>query len=499
MKILNENPLYQLLAEQIEQNKALREQLQKLQEQLALLQNMLFGQKSERTRKTKPEKESNSGLIREKNPPLEEEKSGGNKNGRRTLPLSLERQKIRYEIPEEERQCPQCPGKLHCIGKEVTEQLDYIPAKLIAKEHIRYKYGCNCCKSYVKTAPMPEQPIDKGLAGAGLLAEVLINKYEDALPLYRQQKRWARLGYELPRSTLCDWVMQCALRLKPIVEAMREQCLLPAHKIHTDDTPFPILAQGKTHTGRLWVYVGAADNAPACTIYQYSKTRSQQVPLQFLKDYQGYLQADAYPGYDKLYKSGKIIEVACFAHARRKFMDIIKTTKSQEELTLAEIAVEFIGKLYKIERYCKSMTKQERFFYRRRFARPILYKFYRWLNKKIKNILPKSSIGQALQYTLNHWKALKNYLLDGILDIDNNRAERAIKPFVIGRKNFLFAGSHLGAEHAAVIYSLIETCKMHNINTFDYLKNVLVRLPTTLNKDIASLFPCYWKPIGNSD
>lgn len=477
---------------QIEQNKQLRAQLAQLQHQLAMLQSMIFGQKSEKRRGKLPALPE----VTESNPattpnPIDGKPRDNNRNGRRQLPLNLERQKIRYEIPESELHCPRCQYGLHCIGKEVTEQLDMIPAKLIAKEHIRYKYGCRGCKQYVITAPMPEQPIDKGLAGPGLLADILISKYQDSLPLYRQQMRFARLGYELPRSTLCDWVMQSATRLKPIVDAMTTSLLMPARKIHTDDTTFPILAEGKTHTGRLWVYVGQADNAPPCAIYQYSKTRSQQVPMQFFKNYHGYLQADAYPGYDKLFADGKIIEVACFAHARRKFADIIKTVK---EPSLANQAIEFIGLLYDIERRSKIMTVIERYHYRRRFAKPILKDFRRWLCLQNKTAPPKTPLGQAVQYCLNHWRALNNYLLDGVLDIDNNRAERAIKPFVIGRKNFLFAGSHFGAEQAAVIYSLIESCKMMNINTFDYFKDVLARLPTTLYKNISDLFPCYWKP-----
>jgi transposase len=486
--------LLYLLNEQIAQNKQLREQLTQMQHQLSMLQAMIFGQKSEKRRPKSgelPENTNESKANSDKQ--INNKTTETNRNGRRQLPLNLERQKIRHDLPEEKRHCPHCHYGLHCIGKEVTEQLDMIPAKLIAKEHIRYKYGCRGCKQYIITAPMPEQPIDKGLAGAGLLAEIIINKYQDALPLYRQQLRFARLGYELPRSTLCDWIMQCATRLKPIVEAMTKACLIPARKIHTDDTPFPVLARGKTHTGRLWVYVGQADNGPPCTIYRYSTTRSQQVPLQFLKDYEGYLQADAYPGYDKLYHSGKIIEVACLAHARRKFADIIKTLK---EPSLANQALDFIGLLYDIERRSKPMTVIERYHYRRRFAKPILKDFYRWLILQNKTAPPKTPLGQAVQYCLNHWRALNHYLCDGILDIDNNRAERAIKPFVIGRKNFLFAGSHCGAEQAAVIYSLIESCKMMNINTLDYFKDVLTRLPTTLNKDISDLFPCYWKPIS---
>jgi transposase len=489
-----EATLLELLQEQIAQNKQLREQLGQLQHQLATLQAMVFGQKSEKRRSNALElpKATNDKLEAH---PVENSKDNktpeNNRNGRRQLPLNLERQKIRYDIPEDKRHCPHCQYGLHCIGKEVTEQLDYIPAKLIAIEHIRYKYSCRGCKQYLVTAAMPEQPIDKGLAGPGLLAEILIDKYQDALPLYRQQLRFARLGYELPRSTLCDWVMQCADRLKPIVDAMTTACLMPARKIHTDDTPFPILASGKTHTGRLWVYVGKADNAPPCTIYRYSKTRAQQVPMQFLKDYQGYLQADAYPGYDKLYQDGKIIEVACFAHARRKFADIVKNLK---EPCLANQALDFIGLLYDIERRAKAMTIIQRYHFRKRRAKPILKIFYRWLSLQKLTAPPKSPLGQAVKYALNHWRALNHYLSDGILDIDNNRAERAIKPFVIGRKNFLFAGSHFGAEQAAVIYSLIESCKMMNINTFDYFKDVLTRLPATLNKNISDLFPCFWKP-----
>lgn len=493
-KALDCTLLLKLLEEQVEQNKKLQEELSQLRHQLATLQIMLFGQKSEKKRNLskEPPIEHTAQENKLRATPSQPVQESENKSGRRSLPIHLEREKIKHDIPEEERVCPNCQIYLHCIGKEVTEQLDFIPARLIVKEHIRYKYGCRCCKRHVATAPLPSQPIDKALAGSGLLAEVLVNKYQDALPLYRQQQRWARLGYELPRSTLCDWVMQCAERLQPIVEAMKLQCLLPARKIHTDDTVFPILDTGKTHNGRLWVYLGCADNAPPCAIYQYTKTRAQAHPQKFLSGYQGYLQADAYPGYDKLYQDGKIIEVTCFAHARRKFTDVAKSVK---EPTFANQAIEYIGQLYAIEHHAKAMTMNQRYYYRKRLAKPILKAFYKWLKRQTPVTPPKSPLGLAMQYSLNHWKGLNNYLLDGVLDIDNNRAERAIKPFVIGRKNFLFAGSHQGAEHAATIYSLIESCKMLNINTFDYFKDVLARLPTTLNKNIADLFPCNWRPV----
>lgn len=338
---------------------------------------------------------------------------------------------------------------------------------------------------------MPAQPIDKGLAGSGLLAEILVNKYQDALPLYRQQQRWQRLGYELTRSTLWDWVGHCAARLKPIVEAMATAYLLRAPKIHTDDTPVPVLAKGKTHKGRLWVYVSGSSTSPPCAIYPYSATRQQAIPFNFLKEYQGFLQADAYAGYDKCYEDGRIIEVACWAHARRKFIDVVQSIKAP---TLADRLLDYIGRLYAIEKQAKVFTDEQRYYFRRYYAKPILKKIYEWLKCHQPIGLPKSPLGQAIQYCLNHWQALKNYLRKGYLAIDNNAAERAIKPIVIGRKNYLFAGSHQGAENAAVIYSLIETCKLLGINTFDYLKDVLERLPTTLMKNISDLFPQNWKP-----
>lgn len=309
-----------------------------------------------------------------------------------------------------------------------------------------------------------------------------------------------RLGYDISRSTLCEWVGQCAERLAPIVQGMKETYLLASAKIHSDDTVVPVLAEGKTHKGRLWVYCGGTSDivpgttpdVPACVIYQYSPTRKQEVPFEFLKDYQGFLQADAYAGYDKCYESKQITEVGCYAHARRKFVDV---EKSVGELSLASFMIEQIGKLYEIERKIKPLSYQQRYYYRRKYAKPIIRKtIYPWLKKYHNLVLPKSPLGQAIGYYLNHWQALNNYLRAGYLDIDNNLAERLIKPVVIGRKNYLFAGSHQGAENAAVIYSLIQTCKLLGINAFDYLKDVLEKLPTTLMKNISDLFPQRYIP-----
>jgi transposase len=460
--------------------------IEQLRHQLEKLQRLLFGQKSEKRAKATSLEEADVA-----NKKADESKSSDGeqtkRNGRKKLPEELERIRIEHDVPVDLQVCSTCQSTLHRMGEVTSEQLDFIPAKLYVKQHVRYKYACRCCQSVVITAELAEQPIAKGLAGSGLLAALLIDKYEDALPLYRQEQRWKRLGYEITRSTLCDWVSQCAQRLAPIVAAMKETHLLSSPKIHSDDTVVPVLAEGKTQKGRLWVYRGGTSSTPACVVYQYSPTRKQEVPLTFLANYQGFLQADAYAGYDKCYEKKTIIEVGCWAHARRKFAEV---ADSISEPSLASWMIEQIGKLYGIERKSKPLADEQRYHYRRKYAKPILRKtIYPWLKKYQRFVLPKSPLGQAIQYCLNHWQALNNYLRAGYLDIDNNLAERLIKPVVIGRKNYLFAGSHQGAQNAAVIYSLIQTCKLLEVNTFEYLRDVLEKLPTTLMKNIAHLFP----------
>ncbi len=501
MKHMSQEPqaLLKLLHEQQERNAAqqetilkMAEQLEKLQHRLDQLLGLLYGVQSEKKLKAKaetPTTSSDTALPTEQGK-KEAKSNASNANGRRPLPSDLPRMRIEHDVPEEQRSCECCSLKMQRMGKVVTEQLEYKPGELYVIEHVRIKYACQRCKDNIITAPLPPQPIDKGLPGPGLLTEVMLNKYQDHLPLYRQEQRFGRSGIDLPRSTLCDWVIQCAFMLAPIVERMKTDTLLPGLRIFTDDTPVPVLAKGKTHTGRLWTYVGGGSERPICVIYDYTKSRSQTAPQKFLKGYRGYLQADAYPGYDCLYKSGEVIEVGCWAHARRKFFDIIKAAKKPG---LADIAVELIGKLYEVEKQAKQLTFQQRKYYRKKHSRPILKGIYRWLKIEEKNVLPKAPIGQAIAYTLNHWRALNNYCRHGTLNIDNNTAERAIKPLVIGRKNWLFAGSHDGAKNAAILYSLIETCKLNEINPFIYLKDVLTRLPTTLIKDLNQLLPYHWK------
>lgn len=464
--------------------------IDKLTQRIEQLLHLLYGIKTEKRKPPSSEEEqpksnkSNRGTNTD-NASKENESLG---KGRRTLPVDLPRVQIEHDLAKEQ-QCCECGCQMQRMGKMVTEQLDFKPAELFVKEHIRFKYSCRGCQK-IKVAALPPQPIDKGLPGPGLLAEIIINKYQDSLPLYRQEHRFKRHGIELTRSTLCDWVMQSGFLLEPIVQLMRTDALLPGKRIFTDDTPVPVLAKGKTHKGRMWVYIGGKQDEPNCVIYNYTPTRSQTGPVTFLQGYKGYLQADAYSGYDILYKTKEIIEVACMAHARRKFFEITLVAK---EPGLADTALEFIGKLYEIERRGRSLSVYERKFFRKKYSKLILHCYWRWLKETRKRVLPKTPIAAALDYSLNHWVALTNYLRDGILKIDNNTSERAMKSVVIGRKNWLFSGSHEGAKRAAVLYSLIETCKLNGINPFYYLKEVLSKLPTTLMKDLHQLLPYNWK------
>jgi len=286
-------------------------------------------------------------------------------------------------------------------------------------------------------------------------------------------------------------VAQGANWLAFIVNAMKPD-LLANKKLGSDDTPVPVLAKGKTRQGYLWVYRSDGSTGIACTIYDFTPTRSQQGPLNFLVGYQGYLQADAYAGYDALYAQGHVIEVACFAHAKRKFFDIAKALNGLQ--SDADEALHFIGQLYQIERAAKGFTIKTRYYYRRRYAKPLLKKLRRWLRKKKRVYLPKTPLAGAINYMLNQWRALMHYLREGFLDIDNNGSERAIRPITVGRKNYLFYGSDEGGRRAANIYSIIETCKQHQVNTFDYLQDILTRLPTHPNARIRELLPYNWKP-----
>jgi transposase len=415
-------------------------------------------------------------------------------HGRSRLPAHLVRERVEHPLSEVERACPGCGHLREKIGEEVSEQLDYVPASLIVREHVRFKYACRACEAHVAIAPVPVQPIEKGLPGPGLLAQVLVGKYADHCPLHRQAGIFQRHGVRISPSTLGDWVREGAALLLPLVqEAKRE--ILGSHVIGSDDTPVPVLDRGRDHTrqGRLWIYLG--DEEHPYTVYEYSPDRSGRHPQAFLATYRGYLQVDAYAGYDALYRPRPpngdlvIIEVGCMAHCRRGFHE----AQASDELR-SLIALAFIRLLYKVEEEARGLDPPSRQALRQEKAKPWLLEFKSWLEAQQVEVLPKSPFGEALHYALAQWTALTRYLDDGRLEIDNNRTERALRKVALGRANWTFAGSDAGGERAAVIYSLIESARRHGLDPFAYLRDVLTRVWTHPQSRIAELLPGRWTP-----
>jgi transposase len=406
-----------------------------------------------------------------------------NRHGRRKLPADLPRERVPHDLSEAEKCCPCCHEPRVRIGEEISERLDFVPAQLKIIEHVRPKYICRKCAGAIVIASLPAEPIDKGLAAPGLLAHVIVSKFADHLPLYRQEKIFARSGLELPRSTLCDWLGDCAGLLRPLYELM-VKLVLQSKVIHTDDTPVRLLHPDGPKTGRVWVYLG--DAAHPYIVYEATTNRSRDGPMTFLRDFNGYLQADAFGGYDGVYARG-VMEVACWAHARRKFVEAEGTDAVRAAEAIARIRL-----LYDIEDRARKWSAVARAGLRQREAMPLLESFRTWLEQVQKEVLPKSPLGQALTYVRNQWAALNVYLTDGDLAIDNNAAERALRGTAIGRKNWLFWGSEPGGHTAAVLTSFIATCQRHQINPWLYLKDVLTRMPTCPETELASLLPDVW-------
>jgi len=409
-------------------------------------------------------------------------------HGRRRQPRELPRLRVTHEMPEAERLCPSCQPPRTVIGVETSEQLDYQPASLFVVVHERSKYACPNCQEHVAIAAKPSPPIAKGLPGPGLLAHVVTCKYADHLPLYRLERIFERQGVELRRSTLCDWMRDAADLLRPLharlVEAVRHSQVL-----HTDDTPVPVRddTRDTTRQGRMWVYLG--DHAHPYTVFDYTPNHSRDGPAQFLSGYAGYLQADAYGGYDGIYlgSAGRIVEVACWAHARRKFFEARTTDPDRSHAALA-----WIRRLYDLEDKAKAMSDEERAAYRQAHARPLLTSFGQWLQEQRERVLPKSPIGQATAYALSNWDALGRYTEAGFLAIDNNAAERAIRPIALGRKNWLHLGSDNGGHTAAILFTITATCRRHDLDPFAYLRDLFTRLPD-LPDHLDDLLPDRWQ------
>ena len=460
---------------------------------IAKLRRMQFGRKSEKLDRQIEQLELKlEELETTKAAPVSERPSSF---AQASSPIKPARQPLPEHLPREvktysptEGVCG-CGGRLRPLGQDVSELLEWVPGSFKVLRMVRPKLSCAGCERIVQ-APAPSRPIERGLAGPGLLAHVLVAKYCDHQPLYRQAEMYAREGVELERSTLADWVGGCSRLLEPLVHALQHH-VMSAGKLHADDTPVPVLApgNGKTKTGRLWTYVRdgrpAGDTTPAAVWFAYSPDRRGERPRQHLRQFSGILQADAYAGFHHLYEGGRIQEAACWAHVRRKFYDLQLAHASP----LAAEALKRIGELYAIESDIRGRPPEHRLHARTTRARPLLDSLHQWLQATLAVVSKKSETAAAIRYALGRWRALLRYSDDGHIEIDNNAAERALRAVALGRKNYLFAGSDSGGERAAALYSLIGTAKLNGLDPEAYLREVLQRIADHPINHIEELLP----------
>jgi transposase len=466
----------------------------------AYLKRMLFGRRGDRL-----QEDPNQGLLfgtpeatedqEEEDAPEEDEETPSRRRrrsrhrGRRPLPDHLPRCRHEIHPPEEELTCPGCGERKVVFGEDVTEELDVVPAKFFVNQYVRFKYACRKCQEHVSIGPLPARPMDKGIPGPGFLAHLITSKYADHSPLYRQQQIYRRAGLQIPRSTMCGWIAYSASLLEPIVDAMKVS-VMASRRVHTDDTPITVLDRSikpiGSRKGYMWVYIGDQDDV----VFDFTNSRSRDGPESFLEGYQGYLQADAFSGYDRICAGDDVVEVACWAHARRKFVDA-ETSHPDE----AKRIVELIGRLYAIERRARERkVAEDRFLaWRRRHSRRRLARLRDELDELSVTVLPRSPLGKAVTYTLKNWTALNRYTEAAFLNIDNNHSERQIKQMVIGRKNWIFCGSENGAHNAAILFSLVVSCKLHGVDPFAYFRDVLMRIHTHPTDRIDELMPRKWK------
>jgi transposase len=472
---------------------------------LSKLHRMQFGRKSEKLARQieqlelRLEELQSNGSEKEPKPsePASVPASWGTasaaaKPTRRAWPDHLPRQTRRHD--PKETVCPQCQGELRKLGEDVSEMLEYVPASFVVIRHVRTKLSCTKCDCIVQ-AEAPSRPIERGAAGPGLLAHVLVSKYCDHQPLYRQSEIYGRQGVELERSTLADWVGASSRLVEPLVEALHGY-VMEAGKLHADDTPVPVLApgNGKTKTGRLWTYVRddrpAGDRAAPAVWFAYSPDRKGEHPEQHLRQFRGTLQADAYAGFNQLYADGRIQQAVCWAHVRRHFYDLEQAHSSP----VAREALQRIGALYGIEEPIRGRPPDERRAVRQAQARPLVDSMRQWFEATLSKLSRKSETTVAIRYALSRWDALTRYIEDGHIEIDNNAAERSLRGVALGRKNYLFAGSDAGGERAAAIYSLIGSAKLNGLDPEAYLREVLTRIADHPINRIDELLPWNLNP-----
>ena len=462
-----------------------------LLEQISLLRAQLFGRKSEKISQEggpqplplfdMPEPEGIDEVKEETSVPAHTRK----KPGRKPLPAELPRIEHVHDIAEEDKICD-CGCTLSRIGEEVSEQLDVIPARVQVIRHIRPKYACKQCEGVhndgpaVKIAPVPQQILPKSIASPGLLAHIVTGKFVDHLPFYRQEKQLVRLGVDVSRTSMCNWAMKTAEACRPLLNLLQDE-VLAGSSINIDETTLQVLKEpGRDPTSKsyMWVF-RKGDPEKQALVFEYRPTRSGDVARTFLGDFKGYVQTDGYSGYNFLDQGEDVRHIGCWAHARRNFMDVIKAQGKNRKNRSADVALNYIKALYRHEKKAKTdkYSSKDVYLMRQEKTKPILDDFKKWLLKKSEHTPPKGLLGKAIGYTLNQWDRLIGFLDDGRLSPDNNSAENAIRPFVVGRKNWLFSGTPAGAEASALLYSLIETAKANKLEPYAYLRHVFELLP----------------------
>jgi transposase len=397
--------------------------------------------------------------------------------GRKKLPEALPRVEVIHELADGERTCPHDGKVLKEIGEVTSEQLDIVPAKIQVLRHVRKQYACECGQC-IKTAALPPQPIPKSLASPGLLAHITVSKYQDALPLYRQETILRRIGVELPRATLANWMIHAGTLLQPLINLLRDR-LLAYDIVQMDETPVQVLQEpGKTAQSKsyLWLQRGGPPEQ-VVVLYDYDPGRSAGVPKRLLEGFSGYLQTDGYDGYNAVVAVNALTHVGCMAHARRKFSEAVKAQGKNKKRGKAHRGLTLIQTLYRVEKQARKFTSGQRYVHRQQHAQPVLDELRDWLESVLPQVPPSSATGKALNYLHNEWDKLIRYLDDGRLEIDNNGAENAIRPFVMGRKNWLFSTSVKGVKASANLYSLIETAKANGLEPYAYLRHVFTELP----------------------
>jgi transposase len=484
-------------------------QIEYLQQRINTLEKVIFAPKSEKRRPDEGEGGTQLHIFNEAEA-LEEKKEEApltipehtrKRPKRKPLPADLPRMDVIHDIDESQKVCA-CGADLSRIGEEVCEKLDIIPAKIQVIRHIRPKYACKNCEGVesdaptVLIAPPPPQIIPKGMATPGLVAHVAVSKYADGLPLYRQERIFERAGIDISRSTMAGWLVMAAQGCTPVMDLLYKE-LHRGPLINVDETPVQVLNEpGRANTTKsyMWVFRGGSPEKPVL-IYRYSPTRSGEVPREVLQGYRGYCQTDAFSGYDGLEQAINGIQlVGCFAHARRNFVKVIdaRCKGAKGKTGSAEVALGYIGQLYRIEKAARAteLSPSEIQKFRIDRAEPVLEEFKTWLETRKNQTPPKGFLGQAINYTLSRWQRLVRYLENGHITPDNNAAENAIRPFVVGRKNWLFAGSPNGAEAAATLYSLIETAKACRLDPYQYLRLLFEKIPyASTEAEYAALIP----------